>query len=87
MKRIWFQYGPYGGKIFLNATTEYHKIHGVFPRTNDQLPEFLTSLGYPCEADYTTVFDTIDGEDRLVEAKGLKMDDETATALILKFGL
>lgn len=86
MKSIWFQYGEYGMKIFHNTTYAYFKIHSVYPTIHKELPEFLTSIGYPCKYDTTYVFRQVIDEDLMVEALGLTMDDETATALILRFG-
>jgi hypothetical protein len=74
--------------IFLNVIEEYVKVHGVYPRLHDQLPEFLTSLGFPCEYDiiYVPATDPVNAKvsDAPTPAKRLKMEDEIATALVLR---
>lgn len=86
MSYIWFQRSTHGMNIFSNVAEAYYDIHNVYPTTNIQMPEFLTSIGFPCEEANAYFPGVIAGEECMVEAKGLQMDDEIATALILRFG-
>jgi hypothetical protein len=79
MKIFWFD-EPIGIKIFRKVGDEYYKIHGAYPRTLTELPDFLNYLGFIVEAA------NIGPPDNQYERKGILMSEEIATALILRFG-
>ncbi len=71
-----------GRKVFRTTTDAYHSIHGVYPKVLTELPEFLTSVGYPCTGVMGMGYKDIG----LYQQPGLEMEDEDATAFILKWG-
>lgn len=68
-----------GMKLFINIGKLYFKEHGVFPKTNTELPAYIEKLGYPCQ--FVNVKPPVSN----IEKNGISVDEETATALVLRF--
>lgn len=81
MKSIWFSNGR-GIAIFNAVGNEYYKVHGVYPNVHYEMIEFLGKLGYECEYVIKNYSESKYG----IAEKGIRMDEQTAMALILRFG-
>jgi hypothetical protein len=79
VKTFWFYKYP-GIKIFFNVGNEYKKLHGVFPTTATELPNYLREVGF----DVCVANEKPPAVQR--ERIGLTMEDDVATALVLKYG-
>lgn len=81
-----FSRSPRETRIFNRITQDYCDVYGVYPRVLDELPEFLTVLGYPCIG-YTDYANNNRGRGTTIVRAGLKFEnDADATAFMLRFG-
>ena len=83
---IWFQRSAGGRRVFRNTTGLYFKTHGVYPTVHEQLPKFITELGYKCEPATAYFIQPVGGEDVHVENKGLDIEDEDVLPFMIRFG-
>lgn len=80
MKMDIFYDTPTGMRLFSKIGGMYYGIHGIYPRVTDELPNYISELGYDCS--YVTIKPPIVNRQRV----GITLDMDTATALVLRYG-
>ena len=81
---IWFD-TKQGARVFYNTTSAYFRVHQTYPMVTTQLPKFLSESGYKCSSAQTKHECMIGNSVRMADALGLTMDEEDATAFILRW--